>query len=125
VPYDFGRDVFKTLAFFAANLALGLPAVRTNFFLRLDPLGDRLQHFGGGLPAGTRLGLLGFDPHQHLLRRGGFGGRRKEREQNLFLGEPLIGLPLRGGTVEFLLQLPHAPVQLLNQRMRLRQCGGR
>src|SRR3954471_14223085 len=44
VAHNLGWHIFKALALLAANLALVLPAVRTDFFLRLQPLRHRLQH---------------------------------------------------------------------------------
>ena len=37
---DFGGNVFVAFALLAADLALGLAAMRTHFVLRLDPFGD-------------------------------------------------------------------------------------
>jgi len=80
MPADLGRDVFKALALFAANLALGLTAVGADFFPRLNPLADRLQNLDGGLAAGPGFAALGFRGQQHFLGGGGFGRRGKERK---------------------------------------------
>ena len=49
-----------------------------------------------------------------------FRRRREQRKQNLFFGNGLGGgRPLAGGTINLLLQLAHAPLQLLDHRMSL------
>jgi hypothetical protein len=130
VPDHFGGHVFEALALLAANLALGLAAVRTKFFLRLDPLSERLQHFGRGLAAHARLGLFLRQVEQDLLCGRRLGRRGKERHQNLLFGKVPINAPLGSRTEELLLQLRHPPERLLqfsvqrtDERVRLRQRG--
>ena len=80
MPNEFGRHIFKTLTALATDFAFGLAAVRTDFFFRLDPLTDRLQHFGRRLPAGAWLGGIGLQADQHLLGGGKLSRSGKQRE---------------------------------------------